>query len=116
MIFVFTAVVFLFYDCIVERRQKKVYGAAQKSTAIVSSLFPSNVRDRLFDDEKQAKVSKKGAFLTNQVPSAMVKNGEDGTRTPSSGRIKNKGPAIADLFPEAVSLCWGSGLSHIRSS
>jgi hypothetical protein len=48
LIFVFTSLVFLLYDRLVERRQKKVMSTAMQSSAIVSSLFPSQVRDRLF--------------------------------------------------------------------
>jgi hypothetical protein len=103
MIFVFTAATFLVYDCLVERRQKKVYGAAKKSAAIVSSLFPSNVRDRLFAEEQKPEESKKGAFHANQVASAMEVYGDEGGTMSSSGVIKRKGAAIADLFPEAVS-------------
>lgn len=108
MIFVFTAIIFLVYDVLVERRQRKVYGAAKKSTAIVSSLFPSNVRDRLFDEESNSpKISKKGVFRANQVSSAMKAYGggdEGGQIMPSSGAANHRGPAIADLFPEAVSI------------
>jgi hypothetical protein len=43
----FTSLVFLLYDRLVERRQKKVMSTAVQSSAIVSSLFPSQVRDRL---------------------------------------------------------------------
>jgi hypothetical protein len=116
MIFVFTAATFLVYDYLVERRQKKVYGAAKKSTAIVSSLFPSNVRDRLFDEEKKPDISKKGAFRANQVSSAMEQYGagEDGGEISASGVIKRNGPAIADLFPEAVSFV-GWVFLHFRT-
>ncbi len=41
-IFVFTSMVFVCYDCLVERRQRKVYSSAVKNNAIVSSLFPKN--------------------------------------------------------------------------
>jgi hypothetical protein len=115
MIFVFTAATFLVYDCLVERRQKKVYDAAKKSNAIVSSLFPSNVRDRLFDEEKEPEVSKKGAFLANKVASAMEVYGGDDEKMSSSGVIKRKGAAIADLFPEAVSLVGAALLQHTRT-
>jgi len=49
-IFVFTSMVFIFYDCLVERRQRKVYSSALKNNAIVNSLFPKNVRDRLYQE------------------------------------------------------------------
>jgi hypothetical protein len=40
LIFVFTSLVFLLYDRLVERRQQKVMSTAMQSSAIVSSLFP----------------------------------------------------------------------------
>jgi hypothetical protein len=49
LIFVFTSAVFLVYDRLVEKRQKTVMTTALHTSAIVSSLFPSTVRDRLFD-------------------------------------------------------------------
>jgi len=49
-IFIFTSMVFIFYDCLVERRQRKVYSSAVRNNAIVSSLFPKNVRDRLYKE------------------------------------------------------------------
>lgn len=42
VIFIFTSMVFIFYDCLVERRQRKVYSSAVRNNAIVSSLFPKN--------------------------------------------------------------------------
>ena len=51
LIFVFTAVMFLIYDRLVERRQRIVMNTAIKSSNIVSSLFPRQIRDRLFAEE-----------------------------------------------------------------
>jgi Adenylate and Guanylate cyclase catalytic domain len=48
LIFAFTSVVFFSYDWFVERRQMRVMSTALRSTAIVSSLFPSTVRDQLY--------------------------------------------------------------------
>jgi class 3 adenylate cyclase len=50
MVFVFTAFMFLVYDRLVERRQKLVLMKAAQSNAIVSSLFPKNVRDRMMQE------------------------------------------------------------------
>jgi Adenylate and Guanylate cyclase catalytic domain len=47
-IFLFTSLVFVLYDRGVERRQRMVVTSAERSSAIVSSLFPSTVRDRLY--------------------------------------------------------------------
>jgi hypothetical protein len=49
----------LFFKSFVRRRNDKVVQAAVRSTAIVTSMFPSNVRDRLYrdidDNEKKRK-------------------------------------------------------------
>ena len=48
--------IFLSYDYLVQLRQQAVLDTAIRSNAIVSSLFPSNVRDRIMKDaEEQAK-------------------------------------------------------------
>lgn len=47
--FAFAVVVFIIYDMVVERRQNKVMATAVRSRSIVDSLFPSIVRDRMFE-------------------------------------------------------------------
>jgi hypothetical protein len=54
VIFMFTILVFLFYDLLVKRRQKFLANAAHKSSAIVTALFPQIVRDRLFEDNTKS--------------------------------------------------------------
>jgi hypothetical protein len=49
-IFLILTLVFLIYEGLVQIRNIKVVGAAAKASAIVSSLFPSNIRARLMDD------------------------------------------------------------------
>ena len=54
-VFLFTAGVFLVYDFLVQRRQQKLLRQAQRTSAIVSSLFPRDVQRRIMADaEKQA--------------------------------------------------------------
>jgi hypothetical protein len=49
IIFAFTSLAFIVYDRLVQIRQVKVMDtAAQRSNAIVSSLFPADVRDILY--------------------------------------------------------------------
>jgi Adenylate and Guanylate cyclase catalytic domain len=48
-IFLFTSLVFFFYDTMVRRRQAKVMASAKRTNDIVSSLFPENVRERLYE-------------------------------------------------------------------
>jgi hypothetical protein len=49
LIFVFTSLLFITYDCYVTQRQRKVMKAALQRDEIVSSLFPAAVRARLFN-------------------------------------------------------------------
>jgi Adenylate and Guanylate cyclase catalytic domain len=53
LIFLFTSLIFVLYDWRVEQRQRKVMSAAVNSSAIVSSLFPSIVRDRLYPTQPE---------------------------------------------------------------
>ena len=46
-----TAMVFMVYDWFVKQRQRKMMATANRTNAIVNSLFPSTVRDRLFDNK-----------------------------------------------------------------
>lgn len=94
-IFIFTGILFLVYDKLVERRQSLVMNTAEKSNAIVSNLFPKSVQDRLLNnpsgnnglatsfasDKKRVK-----SFLTGGGD-----GGEDMGMTP-----------IADLFPNTT--------------
>lgn len=57
LIFMCTSAVFVTYESTVERRQKLVMTTAIKSDAIVSSLFPQRVKERLYNP---------GAELTNR--------------------------------------------------
>ena len=53
--FLATSIVFTLYDWLVERRQRVVLNEERKQRLVVSSLFPEQVRSRLFetDDEKK---------------------------------------------------------------
>jgi hypothetical protein len=53
LIFVFTTVVFLLFNWLVERRQSIVLDKAVKSTAVVRSLFPENVQQRIYDETEE---------------------------------------------------------------
>lgn len=59
LVFLFTASVFILYDLRVENRQRKLLHTATKSSAIVNSMFPENVRDRIMAEAaKDQQVSK----------------------------------------------------------
>jgi class 3 adenylate cyclase len=101
MTFFFMAATFFVYDWFVQRRNTKVVGEAAKSNAIVTSLFPSNVRDRLYaeNEEKAALVdannkSRLKKFLVSEVPGLNEVDDD----------FMYKTKPIADLFPETTIL------------
>eukprot|EP00536_Pseudo-nitzschia_multiseries_P000778 jgi/Psemu1/233997/estExt_Genewise1.C_90167 len=99
-IFVFTALVFVGYDKLVAMRQRKVMKTAVKSTTIVSSLFPSNVRDRLLEgnaDEKNNARNMTGSIF-QPTKSRLRTFLNDGDSSNDSTK------PIADLFTDTTVL------------
>jgi hypothetical protein len=86
LIFAFTSAVFLVYDRLVEKRQKTVMSSAVHTSAIVSSLFPSTVRHRLFESEND------GTNNGGIAPGESVISFED--------ELASR--PIADLYPSAT--------------
>jgi hypothetical protein len=103
-IFLFMTITFLMYDRFVTRRNDKVMGAAVRSTAIVSSLFPSQVRDRLYAGIH----TDAGTSTLARTSTARLKNfvdkGEGDTmdEADSSDDVVLKSQPIADLFPDTT--------------
>ena len=85
-IFIFTALLVLIYDWMVEKRQRHLEYEAKKSNAIVSSLFPDVVRNRLFGNDTKKNVKQ---FMTD-TSIAFDKSRELNTKP------------IADLFPDCT--------------
>jgi class 3 adenylate cyclase len=52
-VFLFTSMIFVFYDVVVARRQRIVMERALASGAIVNSLFPEQVRKQLYQENEQ---------------------------------------------------------------
>ena len=109
MIFVFTTTVFLVYDWVVQRRQWMIIRAARKTQAIVSSLFPKNVQDRIMKDveEEVNRDANKPLTMRGNRTKDQLQNflkGKDANEEYAenvSAGIKRSKP-IADLFPEAT--------------
>ncbi|CAB9504323.1 Receptor-type guanylate cyclase gcy [Seminavis robusta] len=92
-LFLFTSAVFLFYDYMVEKRQKVVMTSAQQSGKLVSDLFPESVRDQLYQArQEQAKARESQAGWQNN-------NGADLGGAADS--IEHKA-AIASLYPKTT--------------
>jgi hypothetical protein len=101
-IFLFTSVIFICYDQMVEYRQRKVMQTAVKSSAIVSSLFPQVVRDRVMGmGADEPKKKKANAFSsgedTNFNLQSFLRNPGD-----AHAEIDQDSDPIADLFPETT--------------
>jgi class 3 adenylate cyclase len=88
---VFAVLMFLVYDRLVERRQAIVLKSANQSSAIVSSLFPKNVTDRLLNMVLE---SNSRTMTAKTRLKSFLNDFED-----------NQGlQPIADLFPETTVL------------
>ena len=130
-IFLFTSVIFLSYNCLVERRQRVVMDTAAASSAIVSSLFPKQVRDRLYE-EKDADTKKtkskdsaesNGAGIESYIPGNRGgRSFKDLVAESQMERVESsaeflQGQPIADLFNDCTVLfadiagftSWSSG-------
>jgi Adenylate and Guanylate cyclase catalytic domain len=94
-IFVLTSLVFLVYDCFVERRQRVVLTTARRSSAIVSSLFPSQVRDRLYPMYNDSNGTAGGRLLSFLRDKGSTSNSEGDYH-------KLAGTPIAELYPETT--------------
>ena len=98
--------------CPVERRQQKVMKSAVQTNAIVSSLFPSTVRDRLFRTDQDDEPQKRKAENTKGRLKTFLSDGKsvDGenfaafARTQEEAAIASSSKPIADLFPHCTVL------------
>lgn len=114
LIFAFTSVVFIAYDKLVAIRQYKVMKTAVRSAAIVSSLFPSNVRERLYNDGDEDRDARKynSSFQPNKLRlMSFLNEGTSSSDTsatdilPSSHQfpgLQFPGKPIADLFSDCT--------------
>ena len=100
--FLILALTFFMYDRFVRRRNEKVVNAAARSTKLVSSLFPSTVRDRLLAEQEHAEQQEQ------QGTKSRLKNFLAGDGFTVAGDLEEtddimyKTKPIADLFPETT--------------
>jgi hypothetical protein len=74
--FLLMAIAFFGYDWFVQRRNNKVVEVAARHGALVSSLFPKNVRDRLFADAAAEVNNKNKTTEASKYPAGQLgKNG-----------------------------------------
>jgi len=88
-IFVFTSLFFLGYDKLVSKRQEKVIMTAARSTKIVSSLFPSNIRDRLLNaDEYPTRATKTGKSFMFEPTKTRLRTFLNDGESPNESKSK----------------------------
>ncbi|CAB9517391.1 Receptor-type guanylate cyclase gcy [Seminavis robusta] len=98
LIFVCTALLFIMYDRLVERRQRLVMANAEQTNAIVSSLFPKQVRDRLMQQAAPVKDAN-GRSSSFMAPNRRLKGYLNGVEDDDMCLAP-----IADLFPHCTVL------------
>ena len=81
--FAFTFILFIFYDRLVERRQRLVLRRAEQTTAIVQSLFPKSVAEKM--------IQHRDSLTSSTHTLSKFLSGEDASNS-----------VIADLFPECT--------------
>ena len=99
-IFLFSAIVFIVYDVVVEVRQRHVMRNALRSGAIVSSMFPKSIQDRLMAEQEKQKQKghDKRTYMSNNRRLKSFLNGES---CDQEDEIIDS-TALADLFPETT--------------
>jgi hypothetical protein len=101
-----TAMVFVLYDVFVSRRQRAVVSAATRTQALVSSLFPTSVQDRILDDAAKStqKDSAFGSAYTARAKAQLRDFFQGGGDNDEQSSPLLKSRPIADLFPVSSSL------------
>ena len=97
-VFAITALVFVLYDYFVQQRQDRVMRTAQKTSAIVSSLFPKTVQTRIMQDMQDSSFRSHSSrrFSGRDMLKKFLRNDLD-EETGENGVFTTK--PIADFFP-----------------
>jgi hypothetical protein len=108
VVFVSVICVFIFYDHIVQVSQNRVVDAAVRSDAIVRSMFPAAVRDKLYEQSKlkqeAAKAASKGFALVTAKRRLLNFVDDDGFDESPHTDPNMLDEPIADLFSQATVL------------
>jgi len=112
MVFVGLTLCFLVYDRLVQQRQQREQAQTAKSEAIVHSMFPAEVRDRLLEAEntsaaknlaeEEAREHLGGVKNEGQKVRLKTFLDEEGHVVDSEAQIVNDLKPIADLFPNTT--------------
>ena len=107
LIILLTSLIFVSYDCIVERRQRIVAASAQKSDAIVSSLFPAQVKEQLYEhQERSSSGQTSDSWRPNRRRSSkyQIKRNDGSLSSAVDDCFDEESAQIASLYPETTIL------------
>ena len=125
-VFGFTSFVFLIYDWLVSKRQRRVMSAAHATSRIVSNLFPKAVRERMIEDIKmeEKRTATFAAAIAGDASNSAASNHRDTNtflninlegNSHHSRNTDRKGAGtsedifgskpIAELFPATTIMC-----------
>ena len=108
-VFIFTSLIFVVYDRLVERRQRMVMESAQTSDAIVSSLFPSKVKEKLYHKKDEVRSMDEIKFSSRTVLNGDPRMSISALPNHYGDDMNHAiGPPIAELYPETTILFAGS--------
>ncbi len=91
---------FLGYDLVVRRRQAKLAESAKKSLAIVNSLFPANVRDRLMEKEETRNFPTTKSIYRKRSSTG----GSRKKTTPQNGRLQSRITTVFQSMAESIAI------------
>jgi class 3 adenylate cyclase len=122
LIFVFTSLLFVGFDFMVRRRHKVVLSTAETSNAVVSSLYPEEVRDRIkqthIDKKQKSKLKKiekaRRASTSRDRLTALRKQMKSGEDWDSAASLSDSGMFLFDDDNEVTKLD-GSPIAEVYS-
>lgn len=100
VLFAFIMSIFFIYDFIVQQRQKKLLMTAQRTNAVVSSLFPEDVQRRIMAEAEAQEKKEQRMTVTNKMKEFLQDTAQPTSKGDKAAELRGK--PIADFFPEAT--------------
>ena len=103
LVFVFTSFAFMVFDCLVTKRQKNLLNTAMKQNALVNSLFPKNIQQKLMaeaDATIDADTKNRNGRGMSRKNLTTFLNDDQRSNSQKSDHLNSK--PIADLFPDTT--------------
>lgn len=106
-------IIFIIYDCKATQRQKEIIKSSTQSAAIVTSLFPGTIADKLYPTQSNSNNQQKkkksldslnNNYITADTTEDMIGNNNDGN---GSGISAHNDEPIADFYPDTTVLFSG---------